>query len=106
MALRTLALMVAILVLSTAALLLLAAAAVLALSHWIGMLPALLSLAAALVILALVLALILGRRPRRQPLHGLGALSPGMSDGKQVTPIAIIAGGLALGLIIGLRRRR
>jgi amino acid transporter len=105
-AVRAAILTVVIAILSTAAILLLIAAAAVALAQWIGLLPALLSMAAVVVILTLILVLFLRHRPRRRPSSLMGTFSPSPRDRPQVGPLAIIAAGLAVGLFIGLRGRR
>jgi hypothetical protein len=105
-AVRATILTISIAILSTAAILLLIAAAAVALAHWIGLLPALLSMTAGVVILTLILILFLRNRPRRRPSSLLGTLPSSTSDRPQLRPLAIIAAALAVGLFIGLRGRR
>lgn len=105
-AVRTAILTIAIAMLSTAAILLLIAAAAVGMAQWIGLLPALLWMAAGVVMLTLILILILRHRPRRRPNSLLGSLASSQGDRPQFGPLAVIAAGFAVGLLIGLRGRR
>lgn len=105
-AVRTLILTVAIAIMSIAAILLLIAAAAVALASWVGLVPALLSMAGVVTIFALVLVLLARHRPRRRSVGLLGGVPAKHGDLPNVGPLAIVAIGLAAGLFLGLRGTR
>jgi hypothetical protein len=101
---RSLAVLSVILVLTTVALALCVAALAIALGDRIGPVPALLSIAAAAVIAALILALSINTRVRRPRTTGVGL--PGLS-GRQlprIDPLTVVVAALAAGLLLGRRK--
>lgn len=105
-AIRSLILASLIVVLLVVALVMGAAAAAVALASSIGLVRALLLVAAAAVLLALLLALMIRPRPRAgrpAPVDPSGLME---EVTRQVSPVTIVAVGLAAGLILGLRGRR
>jgi hypothetical protein len=101
---RSLAVLSIILVLAGVALGFGAAALAIALAHWIGLVPALLALAAVATIIALILALTISTRAQRPTTTGLGL--SGLSGRKppRIDPLTIVVAELAVGLLLGRRR--
>ena len=100
---RSFALAVLALVLIITALALLCAALAVALAHWIGLVPALLSMAAVAAIAAMILMLVLGPRsqaPSTQSNNLLNQVQSELPGGG----LTIVLGALAIGLLVGRRK--
>ncbi len=102
---RTVFLTITVAILAITALLLLTAAAAAALAQWIGTVPALLSMAAAITVVAMFLVLLIRHRPKRRASGLLGKLSPKDEVAPHIAPFTIVAIGLAAGLFLGMRGR-
>ncbi len=100
---RSITLAVFALVLVIVALALACAALAVALASWIGIVPALLSLAAVAAIAALILMLMLSMRGHTSRRGGFGL--PKMTGRNlKVAPVTIVIGALAVGLLLGRRK--
>ncbi len=101
---RSLAVLSVILVLTTVALALGAAALAIALAEWIGLVPALLSIAAVATITALILALTLNTTAQRPTTTGVGLLSLSGLQPPRVDSLTVVVAALAFGLLLGRRK--
>jgi hypothetical protein len=102
---RSLAVLYIILILTTVALALGTAALAVALADWIGLVPALLSIAAVATITALILALTINTNAQRPTTTGVGLLGLSGLQPPRVDSLTVVVAALAVGLLLGGRRR-
>jgi hypothetical protein len=81
------------------------AALAIALGDRIGPVPALLSIAAVAVIAALILALTINTRVRRPATTGIGLPVLSGRQLPRVDPLTVVVAALAVGLLLGRRKR-
>ncbi len=103
--LRSLGVLCVILVMIVVALAMAAAALAIALSDRIGLVPALLSIAAVATIVALVLVLTLRSRVDRPAASNVDLLGLAARELPRVDPLTLVIAALAAGLLLGRRRR-
>jgi hypothetical protein len=101
---RSLGALCIIMVMSVVALAMVAAALAIALSDRIGMVPAMLSIAAVATIIALILALTLRTRADKATTSSLDLLSLTARELPRVDPLVVVVAALAVGLLLGRRK--
>lgn len=102
---RSLGVLCVVLVLIVLALAMAAAAVAIALADRIGLVPALLSIAAVAMIVALALALILRGRVDRPAASSIDLLGLAARELPRVDPLIVVVAALVVGLLLGRRRR-
>jgi hypothetical protein len=102
---RSVVLLSVILILTTVALALAATALAIALAGWIGLVPAFLLISALASITALILAIMFSTRTQKPRLSGKRLLDLSARKLPDVNPLAVVVGALAIGLLLGRRRR-
>jgi hypothetical protein len=101
---RSIAVLSIIIVLAAVALALGLAALTIALGHWMGIVPALVSIATVATITALILALMISTRARKPAPIGLGLLNFPRRTLPRIDPLTVVVAALAIGLLLGRRR--
>jgi hypothetical protein len=101
---RSLGALCIIMVMSVVALAMVAAALAIALSDRIGIVPAMLSIAAVATIIALILALTLRTRADKATTSSLDLLSLTARELPRVDPLVVVVAALAVGLLLGRRK--
>jgi uncharacterized membrane protein YqjE len=103
--LRSLVVLSITMVLLAVALAMAVAVLAVALADRIGMVPALLSIGAVATIAALILMLTLRTRSARSTTNGLDLLSLTVRELPRIDPLMVVVAALAVGLLLGRRRK-
>lgn len=101
---RSLGVLCVVIVLLAVALALVVAALATALAAQVGLVPAMLSIAAVATIIALILALTLRSRADRPATNGPDLLSVVARELPRVDPLIVVVAALAVGLLLGRRK--
>ena len=101
---RSLGVLCIIVALIAVALAMAVAALTIALAEQIGVVPAMLSIAAVATIIALILALTLRTRAEKPTTSSLDLLSLTARELPRVDPLIVVAAALAVGLLLGRRK--